>query len=375
MKITKPAARVKQRELTIYAISLKVRELLIPGFFQVEKLDSIEGTGFQRVLEQARVKKLASYIIKAWEDNDAFLPTSIFLATDKDISYNESKNEITFDTSVVCPFNVVDGQHRVQGLIDAALQNPEIGEFEIMANIAVNLNEISQMCHFLIVNTTQKSVNKGVAQQIIARLSNMVSIEDVPTLPKWIQNQVNKGDDNEALIITNYLNTEKDSPLYKKITLANEKADSDNVKQDTFVNSIKKYILNSNNPVSGMEDRNKRNQILKNYWKAISELLENKESNKASVIYRTNGLELFNYVSTTVFNILFAEQDFRVNRIKENISKGFENINDDFADIQNPDYWVSGGGVTSLNVSKMRPIATDLSRAINVRSVTDNFDI
>ena len=31
-------------------------------------------------------------------------------------------------------------------------------EFQVPVNIAVGLDEISQMCHFLIVNTTQKSV-------------------------------------------------------------------------------------------------------------------------------------------------------------------------------------------------------------------------
>ena len=47
---------------------------------------------------------------------------------------------------------------------------------------------------FLIVNTTQKSIDKAVEQQIYSRLA-MLNFEDIPTLPRWIQNQVNKGED------------------------------------------------------------------------------------------------------------------------------------------------------------------------------------
>ncbi len=127
MILRKPAVKIRQGDLTIYATSFKVKDLLIKDFWRVDKLDpTSESPGFQRSLDIARTKKLADYILKAWEDRDAFLPTSIFLATDKDVFFDEEKNEITFEVEKVCPFNVVDGQHRVQGLIEAALQNPEI---------------------------------------------------------------------------------------------------------------------------------------------------------------------------------------------------------------------------------------------------------
>jgi hypothetical protein len=59
-------------------------------------------------------------------------------------------------------------------------------QFEIPVNIAVNLDEISQMCHFLIVNTTQRSVDRAIEQQIVARLTKMIGLEKTPTMPRWI---------------------------------------------------------------------------------------------------------------------------------------------------------------------------------------------
>ena|GEM_PF-4324131 len=377
MKITKPAVRVKQGDLTIYATTFKVRDLLIPNFFLVDKLDaSSESSGFQRVLDNTRKKRLADYILKAWADNDAFLPTSIFLATNKDVYFDELKNEITIDIENVCPFNVVDGQHRVRGLIEAAEKNPEIEEFEIIANIAVNLDDITQMCHFLIVNTTQKSVNKAVEQQIIARLSGMVNIEDIPTLPKWIQQQVDKGEDKGALVITNYLNNEIDSPWYQKIKMANNPKNENTINQESFVQLIKTYILNVNNPIYGDSNIEKRNKILKNYWKAINELLINKDSKKESVIFKTLGLELFCIISITVFTKLYTEKNFTVGRIIEILSNGFNNLSNEHLNIQNPEWWESGGeGASGVNKAGIRQIATDLSRAINVQESNGNFAI
>jgi len=377
MILTKPAVKVTQGDLTLYATSFKVKDLLIPKFFLVDKLDSSsESTGFQRVLDTTRTKRLADYILKAWKDKDAFLPTSIFLATDKDISFDKDKNEITFEVERVCPFNVVDGQHRVQGLIEAAMENPEIQEFELIANIAVNLDMVTQMCHFLIVNTTQKAVNKGVEQQIISRLSNMVGFEDTPTLPKWIQNQVNKGDDRDALGIVYYLNTEIDSPWYKKIKMANKSKDDDtSITQESFVQSTKKYILSSNNGLSGLADKDERNKILKNYWKAINDLLVETDAIKDTVIFKTLGLDLFNIISSTIYAKLAPEEDFTVSRIREVFKNGFDNLSNDFFEIQNPEWWQSGGGASGVNQAGIKQIATELNRAINVQIQGGKFKL
>ena len=169
--ITRPAALVRQGSLQLYTTSIKVRDLNLPNFYTINKLDpEKEGPGYQRILNQGRAKRLADYLLDGQSEGDAFLPTSIFLATSKNIPFDSLTNTITFEVNEVGPFNVVDGQHRIAGLMMAAEKNPDLLEFEIPANIASGLDDISQMCHFLIVNTTQRSVDQAVEQQIIARL-------------------------------------------------------------------------------------------------------------------------------------------------------------------------------------------------------------
>jgi DGQHR domain-containing protein len=116
-KITRPAARINQGDLTLFTTSLKVRDLLSPNFYSVEALDpeNPNDRGYQRLLNKARAKKLSDYIVAGQDTHDAFLPTSIFLATDKDLPFNESNNTLTIDTNEIGAFSVVDGQHRVEG--------------------------------------------------------------------------------------------------------------------------------------------------------------------------------------------------------------------------------------------------------------------
>lgn len=106
-----PAACVRQGDLLLYTTALKVKDLASENFYNVETLDTAGGNdaGYQRVLNPARARKLADYIIKGQDKRDAFLPTSVFLATDKSIDFNEADHTISFDTAVVGPFSVVDG--------------------------------------------------------------------------------------------------------------------------------------------------------------------------------------------------------------------------------------------------------------------------
>lgn len=270
-KIILAAARVKQGDLVLFATSIKVRDLVTPGFYSVETLDPDDKSdkGFQRLLNTARAKRLADYIIKGQDSKDAFLPTSVFLATHKSIPFNEGNNTIEIDTSTTCPFSVVDGQHRLEGLKMAAQKDPRVLDFETPVNIAVNLPLIAQMCHFLIVNTTQKSVDKSVEQRIIARLSEALDVEDIPSLPKWILNTVEKGEVDKALKYVVYLNQAEDSPWKGKILMANSEADDTTINQRSFVKAIVKYVLTANNPIAIINDFEKEKKIFLNYWKPL----------------------------------------------------------------------------------------------------------
>lgn len=375
-KIVVPAARVRQGALTLYATSLKVRDLVADEFYSVETLDPDDPSdkGYQRLLNTARAKKLADYILKGQDTKDAFLPTSVFLATDKTLSFSEGSNTLEIDTKVVGPFSVVDGQHRLEGLKLAAEQDSRVLNFEVPVNIAVDLTKIAQMCHFLIVNTTQKSVDKAVEQRIIARLTSALDVEDVPSLPKWILRTVERGEVERALKYIVYLHQEEGSPWKSKIHMANaDSTDETTINQRSFVKAVVKYVLTANNPLSAFNDLDKEKRIFLNYWTAVASLLDDGEE---SVLYKYNGVELFCKFSIPFFVKLSDMGDFKVPTMKQLLQASFDNVEGEYAGVGHPDWWRPGSGQAGkLNAGAINQVSQDLTKALHKSVLKKNIEI
>jgi len=361
--IVRPAALVKQGMLTLYSTSLKVSDLLIPNFYSVETLDPDDENdkGYQRLLNKARAKRLADYIVDGQETKDAFLPTSIFMATHKNIDFNPTNNTIEINIDTIGPFSVVDGQHRVEGLKMAAEKDSRVLDFEVPVNIAINLPRIAQMCHFLIVNTTQKSVEKGVEQRIYARLTQALEVEEIPNLPKWISKTVEKGEDEQALKYVDFLNTDTESPWFNKIEMANQENNEASVNQKSFVKSIKRYVLVANNPLS-IHPTDKQHKIFLNYWKAITNIIGTTEP---TVLYKYNGVELFCKFSVPFFNKMINMPDFKVATMETLLNQTFENMEGDYAGVGHTEFWVKGGKASFLNSGAINLISNDMVKALH----------
>jgi DGQHR domain-containing protein len=376
-ELVRPAARIRQGNLVLYATSLKVRDLRRPNFYRIDTLDADGGTGYQRILNEARAKRLSDYLLDGHKALEAFLPTSIFLATDKLLSFDADTNTVRIDSEKIGPFNVVDGQHRIKGLVLAAEKDPSLDDFEVPVNIAVNLDAISQMAHFLIVNTTQRSVDRAIEQQIVARLTDLIEFEKTPILPKWIQRQVDKGEDARALQIVQYLNAEAESPWFGKIRMANDddSAGDATINQKSFVTSLKKFVLTPSNPVSGEQwtaDRQKK--VLANYWRAISKLLV-EPGDETSVIFKTNGLHMFHSASPAIFLHLANLKDFKTETVEGLMKQAFENLPVEYIGVSTPAFWKRGSTASGLNQAAIRKYATALSTAMHSQPGSDGFSM
>jgi DGQHR domain-containing protein len=373
-KIHIPAARIHQGGLVLYATALKVSDLVSENFYSVETLDPADpdDKGYQRLLNVARAKRLADYIIKGQDSQDAFLPTSVFLATDKPIAYNEQDHTILFDTSAVGPFSVVDGQHRLEGLKLAAQKDARVLNFEVPVNIAINLMPIAQMCHFLIVNTTQKSVDKSVEQRIIARLTDALDVEDLPSLPKWILRTVEKGEVERAIKYVDYLNETEDSPWLGKIKMANAESENGTINQRSFVKAIVKYVLTANNPISIIKDFDKEKRIFLNYWKAICSSLDDGDS---ETLYKYGGVELFCRFSIPFFMKLQDRGSFTVPTMTKTLQDTFDNVDGDYAGVGHPDWWKTGGQAGRLNAGALGVVCQEMTKALHKVSAQTQVEI
>jgi DGQHR domain-containing protein len=371
--ITVPAARAKQGSLSLLSTAIKVRDLVRPGFYSVDTLDPEDpGKGYQRLLNTARARRLADYIVAGQDTNDAFLPTSVFLATDKTLYVNAGNNTVTIDTDAVGPFSVVDGQHRLEGLKLAAERDPRVLDFEVPVNIATGLTPIAQMCHFLIVNTTQKSVDKAVEQRIVARLTEALTFEDIPSLPRWILKTVEKGEVDKALKLVDYLNTEPTSPWRGKVQMANDDSTSGIVNQRSFVKAIIKYVLTANNPLGALKDFDREKRAFLNYWRALSDLLDDGEP---STLYKYNGIDLFCRFSIPFFTRMFDKKSFTVDSMRSTLAACFDAMDGEWAGVGHPEFWHSGGKSSFLNAAALGFISQEMAMALHKSGLSDDVEI
>ena len=324
-EVRKPAIKIHQGKRTLFLTSFTVRDFLAPNFYRVDHLDVQSTTGMQRLLNESRARSFGNDVVDADRSNEAFLPTSVFLATEGSISYDEQSKSLYFDsdpTRSVCPLDVVDGQHRLEGLKRASSKTERLLDFPVSVVIAHQMNETEKMLQFVTVNTKQKAVDKGVVQHITARFTQMLDVEHLPYLPVWLRREAEKGGDDRGLRIVKRLNNDSSSPWYGRIQLADEPRDARHtITQSTFVTSLKKSVLNKFHPLHTIfpTSDDKQLAVLINYWSAVDQIFvaENKEATgkAASVVYKYIGVEFFLSILHTVMNILNRDRTFTVEAI------------------------------------------------------------
>ena len=375
--IIRPAAMVQQGSKTLFATSFPVSDFKREGFFRIDRLDpnrtGPRAEGFQRILQEERTKRLASYIVEAWNHGrQAFLPTSIFLATEKRIDFNEARNEISFRPGEVCPFDVVDGQHRVEGLLRAAERVPELLAFPIVANIAVDIKTVEQMLHFYVVNTTQKAVDPAVGAHIRARFYQMQRTHPLPYIPSWIRRQIETGADQDVILILEFLNTDEESPWRGQIQMANAtRTPETTITQHAFTAPLKGSVLVASHPLQHIADIGQRNQILVNYWRAVERLFTTPETRNNTAVFKSTGATFFFYLSTAIIGCAHLRRSYFVEdfeKIFQATQRHLAQESEELLRMTSPEFWKVGGEASSVNPSGMKKKAVEFSRVVTTAS-------
>lgn len=365
---SRPAVQVIQGNLTLYLTYVTPRDLFTSNFYEVDALEASSQEGFQRILHKPRATRLSRHLTQANNLGYAHLPTTVFLATSESIQFDEASGTLEFDKEIVCPFSVVDGQHRIEGLRQAVETDGDLKDFQLPVTIATNLDVTHQMYHFFMVNTTQVPVEASLRQQITKRFTNMQGVEDLPYTPFWLQREINKGQDDKALRITEFLNSQSRSPLAGRIQMANEPASRNKIKQSSFVNVLKGQVLSAANPLAGQEtDIEMQSKIMLNYFLAIDDIFVAGRERTATVVYKSNGLFFFLGISKWVFSAIYSsDRNFTVKSISAIVTSALEHLEDDASrTLPDPDWWMPGPvGASALNRSAATHYIGEFQRAL-----------
>ena len=369
----RPAVKIQQGKRTLFLTSFTVGDFLTPEFYKVDRLDVEESTGVQRLLKQRRVRSFGNDMVDADGANEAFLPTSIFLATQGSISYDEQTKELFFGSEPhfsICPFDVVDGQHRLEGLRFASERSSRLLDFPVSVVIAHDMSETEKMLQFITVNMKQEKVDKGVEQHITSRFTKMLSVETIPHLPDWLRRQVNKGTDDRGLEIALKLNGDDNSPWRGRIQFADEeKSKRHTIAQGALVGSLKRLVLNRFHPYNDLPiNSEKRLTVFVNYWRAIDNVFvgncDAEDGRNAPVVYKTNGVEFFGLIFAPVLNVLAKGRSFTVDDFESALRQTEDCLTTEAAVVMAPEFWVPGHGASSQNRAGIQHLAAEFSEAI-----------
>jgi hypothetical protein len=203
-------------------------------------------------------------------------------------------------------------------------------------------------------------------------LSAALDIEDLPSLPKWVLNTVEKGEIEKALKFVDYLNQTENSPWLGKIHMANTETETGTINQMSFVKAIVKYVLTANNPLPTFKDIEREKKIFLNYWKAIHNLLDD---GNASVLYKYNGVELFCKFSIPFFMKCQNRNNFTVSTMEYLLRECLENVEGEYAGVGHPDWWVRGSQASRLNGAAINIVAQEMSKALHKSSSMGGVEI
>ena len=370
-KIRKSAIKLEQGGMRLFLTSFTVRDLIREKFYRVEHLDVAEGQGMQRLLEEARTTRFRDDFTEAHNKGEALLPTSVFLATDGDIDFDETTSEIVFDSSPnagVCPFDVVDGQHRIEGLRRVAEQidGEKLLDFPVATVIAAGLDEAERMLQFIVVNTKQEKVDEGVAQHIISRFTDLDGVTELPYLPGWLRRKIEQGDDRRALKLVIKLNQTKNSPFCGRIQMADEeKTSAHTVNQKSFVNYLKKFVLTASHPLFSIANNSKKQfNLLNNFWSAVVRVSVGDYEERTSV-FTASGIEFFLLIFGAVLNQLAKRGDYTVDDFEKCLRSATDFLDDgEYANIISPEYWKKGGRASGLNSAGRKKITKEYCIAL-----------
>lgn len=246
-------------EIDAYIFTAQVKDILPIYYVAVRGRDNEDGA-VQRVLNKRRISSISDFILQGNMFFTPFIFNWVDMQWPLEINSEYIKIPITSGGA-----QVIDGQHRLEGLKKACESNPEVANKEIIVIMTQNLITKDAANIFLNINSEQKPVPKSLVYDLFGEVKDKDS---------YIV---------RAKDIASRLNEDKDSPYYQCVKLPGTKQATGKVDLSTIVNVLKVYttdegVFNQYN-LSDFESQYKIifnfSSVLREYYDREGEWLKN----------------------------------------------------------------------------------------------------
>lgn len=233
--------------VNIITFSMSVSDLAYISYVAVRGQDTEEGA-VQRVLNKQRISSIKRYVL----DGNMFVNTFVLNWTNTNALPNVEEEEIEIPM-VIGSAQLIDGQHRLEGIKAAMIEKKEIANESVIVSLAINLATVDAAKIFLNINSEQKPVPKSLIYDLYG-----VTAEDR-------NYAINRAND-----IANMLNENIDSPFYRAIKYPGAPRGKGKLDLSTVVTALRKYVDRDGKfEENNIRDLNIQYNILFNYFQAI----------------------------------------------------------------------------------------------------------
>lgn len=252
VKITiKEYITTKLGEIDAYIFLMKVKDILPIYYVAVRGRDDVQGA-VQRVLSKRRIASIKKFIL----DGNMFFNSFILNWVDENYPISFKNGNLVIP-QVPSGAQVIDGQHRLEGLKQACEDCPEIGEQSVIVVLTKNLTTPDAARIFLNINTEQKPVPSSLVYDLFGEVKDkdyyIVRATDIATR----------------------LHEDPQSPYYQCIKLPGSVAGVGKVDLSSVVNALKQFtteqgVFNEYN----LNDFESQYKVVCNFFSAIRAFYE-----------------------------------------------------------------------------------------------------
>ena len=236
-------------EIDIYTFPMKVKYLVKISYVAVRGRDKEEGA-VQRVLNKKRIASIKQYVL----DGNMFVNT--FVINWNDVNYApkiDAKNGKILIPLIDSVAQLIDGQHRLEGLKEAVKIDENIEDKMLLVSMVIGLKTKEAAKIFININSEQKPVPKSLIFDLYG---------------------VTEDDKNFAITrsgdIAKALNEDIESPYYNLIKYPGSPRGKGKIDLSTVVSSLKKYVdVDGKFVENNIRDLNLQSQCIINYFAAI----------------------------------------------------------------------------------------------------------
>jgi DGQHR domain-containing protein len=252
--------------------------------------ESTEEGAVQRLLNTRRVKDIREFIL-----DGGIFSNSVILnwTSDKLFQFQDNQLELELDRDVA---QIIDGQHRIEGIKRVLEKNPEFGEIEIPTVFSKKLDTNTCARIFLSINTKQLPVPKSLVYDLYSTA--------FPDKDYTI---------DRARDIAEILNQDEDSPYYGWIKFPGANRTAKGIQLSTVINNLKKLVKRDEGEFFkvSIESLEKQVLLLKNYFSIFKVAYgQNWNKNHNPFIFSAGFNAAIELLSTDLLQHCFAKKDF-----------------------------------------------------------------